>query len=102
MGVNDTTYLIALLLFMIDNILHTHTSKGDLTSLKKLYLSENVLQSLPTQMGRLSNLTHLFLQSNLIQMLPASLSTLSQLFSVNISNNPFVGDMSSLEKDYGT
>ena len=57
------------------------------TGLRKLYLENNQLLSLPENIGELNKLEQLWVSGNQIALLPATVSSLKALTSLKAANN---------------
>ena len=82
------------------------TELGSLTSLKRLYLTQNMLSgAIPAALGDLSNLRQLYLNQNmLIGAIPVALGKLTNLEQLSLSQNELsgaipaeLGDLASLQ-----
>ncbi|KAL3311530.1 hypothetical protein Ciccas_009890 [Cichlidogyrus casuarinus] len=60
---------------------------GQLKSLTELWIDENELRALPSEIGMLSNLQELDLSENFISSLPDSISGLQSLTDLNLTRN---------------
>ena len=75
-------------LYLEDNELETLPEFiGNLSNLTHLYLIRNELKTLPESIGNLSNLTHLYLQENELETLPESIGNLSNLKELHLYDN---------------
>src|SRR5215207_5566414 len=61
---------------------------GQLTSLKRLFLTNNQLEGLPHEIGRLTNLTRLVLSNNQLTRLPNEIGQLSSLEGLSLKQQP--------------
>ncbi|KAJ1475766.1 hypothetical protein T484DRAFT_1827279, partial [Baffinella frigidus] len=62
----------------------------DRTSLTKLTLDQNELESLPTEIAKLLKLEHLTLRGNNIRTLPLTIGLLGRLKTLDVGSNPIV------------
>ncbi len=60
-----------------------------LTSLKKLFIDDNMLDSVPNEIGRLKNLRELNLNNNQLEALPVGIRSLKSLKMLSIGANKF-------------
>ncbi|WP_202965050.1 leucine-rich repeat domain-containing protein, partial [Neochlamydia sp. EPS4] len=76
---------------------------GQLSQLRRFYLSQNQLTSLPAEIGQLSNLLHLNLNQNQLTALPAEIGQLSKLQGLELNQNQLtalpteIGQLSKLK-----
>jgi Leucine-rich repeat (LRR) protein len=83
-----------------ENRLETLPSEiGGLKNLKSLYVNKNRLRELPSEIGDLDNLNSLIVSSNKISSLPIELTKLQRLSMVELLNNPLDNslDLKNLE-----
>ena len=60
---------------------------GKWTSLEKLFLNDNGLETLPKTIGELASLTRLYANNNKLESLPESVGALSQLQELYVADN---------------
>jgi len=79
---------------------------GNLSQLRELYLNNNQIKTLPPEIGKLSNLRELWLYNNQIKSIPSEIGNLNQLQKLWLHNNqikilpPEISKLSNLKYLY--
>jgi len=71
------------------NLTHFPLEITRLTSLKKLYLDDNILQNIPEQISKLKNLRELNLCGNQLEAIPTGIKSLKFLEIISLDANKF-------------
>ncbi len=82
------------------------TEIGSLGSLTKIYFGNNLLTSIPSQIGNLTSLLSLSFYSNQLTSIPSQIGNLTNLYGLYLNDNkitslpPEIGNLGSLTKIY--
>jgi Leucine-rich repeat (LRR) protein len=83
-------------LYLSDNLLETLPKEiGKLVDLETLVIRDNMISRLPSEIGNLKQLKHFHAQGNKLKMLPPELSTMTAIVpgGLKLAGNPLVPDL---------